>query len=198
MKSLNLSKPHVIVMVGIPGSGKSFFAEHFAETFNAPLISFGRLRDELFNEPTYSSDEQAVIRRVSDYMLDELFKTHRTIILEGVADTRTDRQEIVKRSRHAGYTPLFVWVQTESSTARLRVTKAVKGKSTITENQFDIALRRFTSPNASEKAVVISGKHTYASQLKIVLKRLVEPRVEILEKQIHAPRATENRTIIVR
>ncbi len=198
MKSLNLSKPHVIVMVGIPGSGKSFFAEHFAETFNAPLISFGRLRDELFNEPTYSSDEQAVIRRVSDYMLDELFKTHSTIILEGVADTRTDRQEIVKRSRHAGYTPLFVWVQTESATAKLRVTKAIKGKSTITENQFDIALRRFTSPNASEKAVVISGKHTYASQLKIVLKRLVEPRVEILEKQIHAPRATENRTIIVR
>lgn len=198
MKSLSLSKPHVIIMVGIPGSGKSFFAEHFADTFNAPLISSGRIRQELFEESTYDSDELITIRRISDYMLEELLKTNRTIIFEGTADTRTDRQEIAKRARSAGYEPLFVWVQTESTTAKLRVQKALKGKTTIKPDQFDMTIKRFSAPHASEKAVVISGKHTYASQLKIVLKRLVEPRVEIIENQAPPARPSENRTIIVR
>lgn len=197
MKSLSLNKPHVIVMVGIPGSGKSFFAEQFADTFNAPLVSNGRLRDELFNEPTYSSDEQTIIRRVSDYMLDELYKTQRTFIYEGEADARIERHDIAKKARSAGYEPLFIWVQTESSTAKLRVKKTAPGKTTISPAQFDTALKHFSAPHANEKAVVISGKHTYASQLRIVLKRLVEPRIETIEKQAPPARPAENRTIVV-
>lgn len=198
MKSLSLSKPHVIVMVGIPGAGKSTFAEHFAETFNAPLVSFGRLRQELFNQPTHSSDEQAIISRVSDYMLNELYKTNRTIILDGAADARTERHEIIKQSRSAGYEALFIWVQTESATAKTRVTKLISDKPTISPDQYDIIIRRFTPPSPTEKTVVISGKHTYASQLKIILKRLVEPRIEILENKLPPERPTENRTIVVR
>ncbi len=198
MKSLSLSKPHIIVMVGIPGSGKSFFAERFADTFNAPLVSNGRLHDELFNEPTNTNDEQTIIRRVSDYMLDELYKTHRTFIYDGVAAARIERQEIAKKARAAGYEALFIWVQTESSTAQLRVKKVIKGKITLSPKLFDSALKHFSAPHANEKAVVISGKHTYTSQLRIVLKRLVEPRVEIIESQTPPVRPVENRTIVVR
>lgn len=198
MKSLSLSKPHVIVMVGIPGSGKSFFAEHFAETFGTPLVSFGRLRDELFNQPTYDTDEKAIIGRVADYMVEELHKTHQTFIYEGTADARTERQEIAKQARSAGYETLFVWVQTESTTAKLRTAKAIKGKSTVSPAQFDAALKHFSPPHANEKAVVISGKHTYASQLRIVLKRLVAPRVEEVSTQAPPARPSGNRTITVR
>lgn len=198
MKSLSLNKPHIIVMVGIPGAGKSFFAEHFADTFNAPLISFERLRAELFNQPTHDSSEQAIIRRVSDYMLEELFKTHRTVILDGTASARTERQDILRRSRSAGYESLFVWVQTESTTAKGRLTKPVKGKTTVSSDQYAAALKRFTAPNNYERAVVISGKHTYASQLKIVLKRLVEPKIELIENQLPPERPVESRTIVVR
>lgn len=198
MKSLSLSKPHVIVMVGIPGSGKSFFAEHFAETFNAPLISYGQLRTELFDQPLYTDGETETIQRISDYVLDQLYKTNRTFIYEGAASSRTERQEITKKARSVGYEPLFIWVQTESTTAKLRIQKAGKGKTTISPAQFDRALKHFSAPHANEKAVVISGKHTYASQLRIVLKRLVEPRIEIIDKQSPPNRPPEGRTILVR
>jgi predicted kinase len=198
MKSLSLSKPHVIVMVGIPGSGKSFFAEHFADTFHAPLISYDKLREELFDEPTYTDDETATVSRVSDYMLTQLYKTSRTFIYDGASSSRTERQEITKLARMAEYEPLFIWVQTESATAKLRVQKTGKDKTTISPAQFDRALKHFSAPHANEKAVVISGKHTYASQLRIVLKRLVEPRIEIVDKQTPPSRPPENRTILVR
>lgn len=163
-------------MVGIPGAGKSFFAEHFANTFDAPSVGYGRLRDELFNEPAFSDDEDAIIQRVANYLLNELFKTRQTFIYEGVTHARTERQAIAQLARSHGYEPVFVWVQTESATARQRALKATKAKPAMSSQRFDTLVGRFTTPNEAEKAVVISGKHTYASQLKIVLQRLIGPR----------------------
>lgn len=178
MKSLSLTKPHLLVMVGIPGSGKSFFAKHFSDTFKAPWVHLDGIRAELFNEPTYSKDENIIINRVSDYMLDEMFKTQKTIVLEGGVDLRTQRTAIEKRARGAGYETLYVWVQTDSATAKVRATKKTRQQPTakLTADQFDTFSKRFTPLSSNENQIVISGKHTFASQLKIVLKKLVEPR----------------------
>ncbi|MBI3889304.1 hypothetical protein HY312_01855 [Candidatus Saccharibacteria bacterium] len=40
MKSLNLTKPHLIVVVGIPGAGKTYFGQQFSTTFNAPYLKY--------------------------------------------------------------------------------------------------------------------------------------------------------------
>ena len=171
MKSLSLTTPHVIVMVGLPGSGKSFFAEHFSETFSAPLVSWNRIRDELFNEPTYSRDEDAIIARVASHMLSELLKTPSTILLESDTSTQASRLALARAVRQAGHRPLFVWVQTDAAAAQSRASK--KG---MPSDAYQAAVKRFTPLKESDPFVVISGKHTYASQLKIVLRRLSDER----------------------
>lgn len=199
MKSLSLSKPRLIVMVGIPGSGKSFFAEHFAETFRAPIVSFHRLRHELFNYPTFSKDEDEIIGRVANYMLDEILRTGRTIVYEGRSSLRADRAFIAKKSHEAGYEPLFVWVQTEPETARKRATKLGTDKPALSVEQFETRLKQFSVPHRIEKTIVISGKHTYASQLRIVLKHLVEPRAQVqVSERTTVERPSRNRNILIR
>jgi predicted kinase len=184
-------------MTGIPGSGKTFFAEHFSDTFKAPCVSFNRLRNELFNDPTYSNDELAIIGRVANYMLGELFKTGLTVVYDGLADTKSSRQAIARKAESNGYQPLIVWVQTESTAARARTTKTVPGKVKMSKDRFDANQKRFSAPSAEEKAVVISGKHTYASQLKIILSRLVVTTVKTDDN--HAPvRGSEERHITIR
>ncbi len=198
MKPLQLNKPHIIVMVGIPGSGKSFFAEHFADTFNASLVSFDKIRTNLFQTPTRSNAEQSAIRRVADYMTSELLKTGRTIIYDGATESRTDRMAIARLAREAGYETLLVWVQTESVSAKQRATKPTRDKQHLTADQFDSIVKRFTAPNTSEKVVVISGKHTYPSQLKIVLKNLVEPKVDDVNHHMRNTPPAEGRRISIR
>lgn len=192
MKPLHLSMPHLVVMVGIPGSGKSFFADHFASTFSAPIVSSQTIRSALVQTPTFSVSEQAAVRRVSYYLLDELLKTGQTFIYDSMSDARTDRQEIAKKAKDTGYNVLFVWVQTESATARQRATKQSKDKSdVITDDQFTHFVKHFTVPSALEKPIVISGKHTYASQLKIVLSRLVvapAPQVALPRQDVQVRR----------
>lgn len=181
MESLNLNKPHSIILVGIPGSGKSFFAEQFADTFKAPIISFDQLRQELFNIPTFNKNEDIIISRVAAYMLKEVLKTGQTIIYDGQTNLRTERALIAKKSREAGYEPLFVWVQTELSTAKKRALRSGTNKPALSIEQFNNKLKQFSAPHQIEKAIVISGKHTYASQLKIILKHLVEPLAQKIE-----------------
>jgi predicted kinase len=187
MKSAETNKPHLIITVGIPGSGKSFFAEHFADIFKAPIISFDLLRRRIFTNPAFNDDEDEIIIRLANHVLDEVLKTKRTVIYEGKTNLRADRVTIGKKAREAGYEPLFVWVQTEPSAAKLRAMKASVEKPAMTSDAFELKLKQFTVPNQAEKAIVISGKHTFASQLKIVLKHLIEPRVPAEEQNESSP-----------
>ncbi|MDB5165578.1 MAG: hypothetical protein JWM00_468 [Candidatus Saccharibacteria bacterium] len=167
MKSLSLNRPHAIVMVGIPGSGKSFFAEKFSDTFSAPYINYDTFR------PFVSDPKQ--LSKLIAHQMRELLKTNYSIVLEGVAHTRTERTELVKHLKQHGYETIFIWVQTDPETA---LTRSLK-QSKHSKDEHERLTKRFSPPHATEKPVVISGKHTYATQVRSVLKRLSGPRADI-------------------
>ncbi len=185
MKHLSLAKPHLIVMVGIPGSGKSFFAEKFATTFGAPYVCQKKVADLV------QGDVDAVV----ELQLNELLKTNQSIIYDGAAETRTERSELAKKARQAGYAILYVWAQTDQATAKARFLQTHKPAST---DEYDKIVKRFTPPNAIEKPLVISGKHTYATQAKVVLKRISAPRTDISGHQKAPMRARPTGRIIIR
>jgi predicted kinase len=162
----------VLIMVGIPGAGKTFFAEQFSKTFGAPIVSTHVIEDKLKHliDPNYDDDTTA--ESISHLMLHEIFKTGGPIVYEGDTHTRVSRETISKLVRDAGYEPLLVWVQTDTATARKRATKKVRGKTVMDTDDFMRSVKKFTPLNEAERGIVISGKHTYVSQLKILLKRI--------------------------
>jgi predicted kinase len=184
MKSLSLSQPHLIIMVGVPGSGKTFFAEKFADTFHAPYVSHEKLLT-LIGDPTVYIDD------LFYHQLGELLKTRQSILLEGVAETRAQRLELARLARSAGYETILIWVQTEPATAKSRYQREKKLNRATSPEEYDKLVQRFAQPTAIEKPVVISGKHTYATQAKIILKKLSEPRAEI-SKHITPPTRAES------
>jgi predicted kinase len=202
MKSLSLAKPHLILVVGIAGAGKSFFAEQFADTFQAPLVSEDHILSavELVGDIS-DSDKRAIVSKIASNQISELVKTQSTVIVDACCETRTERAEISRKARLKGYEPLLVWVQTAPNIAKLRATKPNRmqpNRRLITPEQHDAAIRRFTAPNASEKTIVISGKHTYASQAKLVLTKLAQPRAEISGHTQPPVRKSSNGRIIIR
>lgn len=167
MKSLQLDKPHAIVMVGIAGSGKTFFAHKFAEMFNAPYIDQSALYE-------HARDDQSAFE-LAKLLLGEVVKTKRSVILELDTSTKTSRLELSRALKKAGYTPLFVWVQIDHETAQNRSMK----NNAMSAGEHDELVRRFSPPATNERPLVISGKHTYATQARIVLKKLSTPRAEV-------------------
>ncbi len=140
------------------------FAEKFADTFNAPYIHYVELQKLV--------ETDAMAEKVANYVLLQLMLTRQLIIIDGPGDRLADRREIVKFAQKHGYTPLFVWVQTEPATAEAR---AVHSRTaTMTKDQFDARVAEFENPIDKEPVLVISGKHAYLSQARSVLKRLAQ------------------------
>jgi predicted kinase len=190
MKSLSLSKPHLIVMVGISGAGKSFFAEQFSETFQAPLVSSSAIMTAIGK----SSIPLKIINALIDQQMKELFKSRQSFIVDGHSDTKAERIALAATARKHGYEVLVIWVQTEPATAQKRSLKAAKTEQhrrVTTAEQHAAAVRRFTAPHTTERPIVISGKHTYATQAKMVLRKLAEPRADI---SVHTTTPTRGRT----
>jgi len=187
MKTLSIAKPLVIMIVGLPGAGKSYFAKQFADTFSVPLICGDDIRAELFAKPTFSSDENQIIGRIQDLMLEQLLKIKGSVIIDGNNNAKIERLKTQKLAKQNGFETLVVWVQTNPDLAKSRALKNADKPTkhlAITEEQFNQVQKNLAQPT-TENYVVISGMHTYSTQAKTVLRKLATN---------HTNSVTENKT----
>lgn len=158
MKSLQLDKPYIILMVGIPGSGKSHFASQFSKLFALPYVDGSRLD---------------CVDQIS-YLVPEFLKTGKTIVVDSCANTKKERDEYRDLAKIFGYEVLSVWVQTDTDTSKRRSEK--KNQLANKKVDFESELNNFHPPKESENFLVLSGKHTFATQTKSVLQKLIKTR----------------------
>lgn len=189
MRQLELNPPLLIITMGYPGSGKTFFARQFAEQYKLPCISEQRIRFELFERPTFAAEEMQIINRIASYALEELMKTGQTIILDAQSATFKQRQTLYALARTHNYRTLTVWVQTDAATAWQRASRrdrrSADNKYSIDIDQqiFDRLRGNLQRPLEKEVAVVVSGKHAYKSQCLTVLRKITAVYSEELAKQ---------------
>lgn len=187
MKTLSLARPLIMVVVGLPGSGKSFFARQFAETFDVACISADRIRYEMTGKPQYTTEENEAVNRLIEYTAGEIAKTGRSFLIDGASNTRASRLQIEKIAKAQDYKTLVIWVQTDTATARLRSLKRNSKKiddmfsPSLSDTQFQVFSQRLAAPN-KEQYVVISGMHAYSTQARTVLKKLAAPHVQAIAK----------------
>ena len=156
---------HAIVMVGIPGAGKSTFSARFADTFGTPIFNLPKIKNEMNLDARQTA-------QFFEIVLQELSKTGQSIVIEGFSDTKKERESLEAVLLRLKYKPLQVWVQTDTNESLKRSTSRRAGDEQITEKEFDRIVDSFEPPSAKENPVVISGRHAYPTQLKVVIKQM--------------------------
>lgn len=171
------NKPHFIVLVGLPGVGKSTFASRFADTFNATYVNYLDIQ-------ALARDDESLAEEILNFLFNHLIKLRQTIVIDGPGDTLAERKEIMGFAERSGYSPLFVWVQADMETAE---TRSVYSKTaTMDANEFKARVKTFQAPTKKEPVFVISGKHTFVSQARSVLKRLSPTNGQSMRSQARA------------
>lgn len=158
----NKTKPRALLIFGAPCSGKTTFAERFAQKFG---LAYYNLQD-LEYEYGFSRDGVLIV-------LEQVLKTKQTIIIEGYIDTERDRTEIRNLLRSHGYEPTLIWVQTDMATIRMRLKSRFRSVAKA-KKAYDEAISTMEAPTDIEKPIILSGKHTFETQTKHVVKGLAE------------------------
>ena len=149
-----------ILVFGAPCSGKTTFSQQFAAQFNATFYDLDSLQQE------HNLSRQFILLLVS-----EIAKTGATLVIEGANDTERDRRELIEILRNAGYAPTLIWIQTDVSTIRMRLKNKLKSVEKA-KQVYDSRVKALEAPSNAEAPIVLSGKHTYHTQLKQVLTQL--------------------------
>lgn len=151
-----------ILVFGAPCSGKTTFGKQFAAQFNATFYDLDALKQE------HNLSRQFIL-----LLVEQIARTGATLVFEGGNDTEKDRRELAEILRSAGYSPTLIWIQTDVSTIRMRLKnklKSIDKAKTVYESRIKV----LEGPSEAEMPIVLSGKHTYHTQLKQVLTQLQE------------------------
>jgi len=153
----NHSKPYAILVFGAPMSGKTAFASKFSHQFKAPLLNYDAL--------------PGISRKTFLSLVDQIAQCGQNFLIEGASDTFKHREEIRSILRSTGYNPVLLWIQTDTNTIKYRIKSHLKSVEKA-KAFFEERLTQLEAPEDSESPVVISGKHTFETQLKSALSSL--------------------------
>lgn len=154
------NQSRALLVFGAPCSGKTTFAEKFAKRFGIAFYDLEELKKQ-YN----------LTQKVTLMMVEQIAKTGQTILIEGCIGTEKDREEIRRILRAAGYSVSTVWVQTDIMTIRNRLKTKYKTVAKAKE-VYDSTVPRLEAPSEAEAPIILSGKHTFETQLRHILAAL--------------------------
>ena len=158
--SKKTNQPRAILVFGVPGSGKTTFAEKFAKKFHAAFFDLGEIASEC-----------ELDRKVVLMLIKQLAKTGQILVFEGGLDTEKDRIEVRNILREAGYRTNLIWIQTDITTVKQRLKLKLRSLEKA-KNLYETKISGMEAPADREHPIVLSGKHTFETQLKHTVSQL--------------------------
>lgn len=179
MQKIVPSKPLLILLYGLPGAGKTFFSRQLCEHIQAAHVNSDRIRSELFEQPRYDKEENMVVSQLMDYMTEEFLRAGMSVVYDANAMRLAQRRMLRDMARSVGAVPLLVWFQIDPESSFLRATKRDRRRVDDRYNQpmdketYERITTGMQNPQG-EDYIVVSGKHTFNTQLNAAFKRLRE------------------------
>lgn len=183
MEKIVPEKPILLLLYGFPGSGKTYFSRQFCEDVQAAHLEEDRLRLDLFEQPSYSKQENYAVNRIMDFMTNEFLNMGISVVLDTNAIRLGQRRALREMARSHKVDTLIVWFQVDADTAFIRNSKRDRRRLDdrysigYSVEQFREVAAHMQQPEPTEDFIVVSGKHSYNSQRSNVLKRLIDLKV---------------------
>ena len=160
MEGNKKTKPRAILVFGAPCSGKTTFCEKFSRRFKAPYYDL----DALQEEADFTEKQIHIILGV-------IAKAGQNIIIEGNLNTEDERDAVRHLLKSCGYNPALVWIQTDVNTIKARLKTRTRSVKKAKE-EYETRISEMEAPSDAEHPIILSGKHTFETQLSHVLSQL--------------------------
>ncbi|NNE77594.1 MAG: ATP-binding protein [Pricia sp.] len=89
----------VVLVLGLPGSGKSYFAKRLAEKIHAEYVNSDQLRKLLFSKRTYSEFEKAAVYEAMLKKMNEANAKKNNVVLDATFHKKSARALFVGNTK---------------------------------------------------------------------------------------------------
>ena len=95
------SRPALILISGLPGTGKSHLSRLIAQALPVAVISTDFVRKTLFPRPTYSAEESAFVYQVCHALIESLLSSGHRIVFDGTNLVESNREVLYRLADRA-------------------------------------------------------------------------------------------------
>jgi predicted kinase len=166
----------LFIMLGYPGSGKSYFAKRLAPEIKAVRLNGDSIRHNMFTDEKqrwYPRNNPLVFGAL-DYAAQEILKAGYSVIYDASHNRRVDRTKAAKLGEPFGVTPIIIWIQTTKETAKKRreTRDQALDQPDVPAKRFEELVANLAPPEPNEKCIVIDGLGSFQDQLDSFSKQL--------------------------
>jgi len=116
----------IVIVFGLPGSGKSYFASRLAKKLGADYINSDRVRHELVPNPNYSSEEkQFIYKKLMEAMYDHV-KRIKPLVMDGTFYLQKTRDDFNQLAFDLNAELYWIEIRAEEDIIRKRLLKKRK------------------------------------------------------------------------
>lgn len=183
-----MNKPLLIVFLGFPGSGKTYFATRLAKKIHAVTLNSDALRVAMFKthdaiEHIRKTDQSRLYVDVfgaMDYAAKQGLLAGHSVIYDAQQTKRENRRNIEKIAEDANATPLLVWIKTDKGVALRRGQEREQRDDShqYSQEKMKMLIDRFDAvtdlPETSENVIEINGEHAFEQQFASFERQLGE------------------------
>ncbi|MBN1160367.1 MAG: ATP-binding protein [Dehalococcoidales bacterium] len=123
------AQPTIIVVSGLPGTGKSHFCRRLAECLPFFILESDALRKQLFPKPKYSAEESAGLFRAIYQLIEDLLKKGIPLILDATNLAKRHRERIYNIADRTGARLILVSVKAPPELVQKQLKKRLESKS---------------------------------------------------------------------
>ncbi len=123
----------LMMMVGLPGTGKSSIVENLSKIVPCTVISTDNVRLQMRNQPTYTAAEMMLVYEVCYSIIEVRLKRGQRVIFDASNYLAARREHLAKIGRRCGAPVAICSVQASQDTIRDRLRERIYGKRRETD-----------------------------------------------------------------
>jgi len=109
----------IVFVLGLPGSGKSYFASRLADRLGADYVNSDRLRKALFPKRTYSKAEKEAVYKAMLKKMEEATAQNKSLVLDATFHKQATREMFLKNAQQDVFF-IEVWAKENIIKERLK------------------------------------------------------------------------------
>ncbi|MBM3156897.1 MAG: ATP-binding protein [Chloroflexi bacterium] len=129
--------PVLIIVSGLPGTGKSYFSRKLAEQLPSVIVESDALRKELFPVPVYSAEESQRLFSACYHLIEELLSSSISVILDATNLVEYHREFLYRIAERLKIKLIIVWVQAPKELVRQRLQGRAEGADPLDKSDAD-------------------------------------------------------------